>query len=264
MKLPVLFMGHGSPMNIIEDNTWTKNWSYIGQNLNNIKGIVMISAHWFTRATLVTEERYPETIYDMFGFPKALYEKTYDAENKKELRDRVLELVDEAELNSDWGYDHGNYTLLFHMYPFQNIPVVQLSINGEESLDYHYQLGKKLRPLREENILIIGSGNIVHNLGQMREGRDYGWAKSFERKLVKSVRRRDLDEILKIEGDENYPLAVPFTDHFYPFVVALGASEEEDDIKVINRDQVGGSLYMTSFMWGFDNFIFEIEDDSLI
>ena len=257
MKLPVIFLGHGSPINIISDNKWTQNWRALGRNLGGIEGIVVLSAHWLTRGSFITENEEPDTIYDMFGFPEEVYEKNFPAKNSLLLKTKVKRcLGDLGEFDSNWGYDHGSYTVLLHMYPLINIPVLQVSINMAENAPYHYEIGKRLKHLREENILILGSGNIVHNLEKARPGNEYLWAKNIDHKIVNLVRQREIEEILDLENKKEFRQAAPSLDHFYPFISVLGASDEKDDIKVINRDIAFGSISMTSYLFGFDNYIF--------
>lgn len=251
-RMPVLFLGHGSPMNLIEENKWTWNWYKLGSEIPKPKAILMISAHWYTRGLFVTEQEEPPTIHDMYGFPEEIYRIEYKAKNDLGFRDRVVEILDgDASLNDDWGYDHGNYSLLHYMYPDADIPVLQLSINGLEDSAYHYNIGKKLERLRDEGFLIIGSGNIVHNLGNMRmEERPYSWALDFDERLKLLVANKDYEDILALEeDDEDFKKAVPTPDHYYPFIVALGATSEDDDVEILNDDIFAKSLSMTSFIW---------------
>ncbi len=251
-RMPVIFVGHGSPMNLIEENRWTWNWYRTGKEIEKPKGIIMLSAHWYTRGLLITEEENPKTIYDMYGFPEELYEIVYDAKNKLEYRDKVYELLKpDGDLNRDWGYDHGAYSVLHYMYPDRDIPVLQISINGLEKSKYQFEIGQKLKELREEGFLIIGSGNIVHNLRMMRRDvTPYEWAVEFEEKIKFLVKEKKFDEILELENtDENFKLAVPTPDHYYPFIMALGAVDESDELTIFNDEITGKSLSMTSFIW---------------
>lgn len=251
MKAPVLFMGHGSPMNIIEDNQWTRQWSQIGEKLASVEGIAMISAHWYTDGIYVTEEEKPKTIYDMFGFPDELYEVEYGARNPVDFRDRVFDSIKSiGDLSDKWGYDHGNYSVLHHMFPKRDKPLLQISINKNEGPLYHYELGAYLNKLREENILIIGSGNIVHNLYMMRASIKYSWAEEFDNKIYDLVLASRDEDILDLNKTREYQLACPTPDHYYPFLVALGAKEKNDRVEVVNKEMVNGSLSMTSYLWG--------------
>lgn len=251
-RMPVLFMGHGSPMNLIEENKWTWNWYRLGSILKRPKGMVMVSAHWYTRGLFITEQENPPTIHDMYGFPKEVYEIDYGAENRPAYRDRVGEVLGgEGVLSDDWGYDHGNYSILHYMYPDRDIPVLQLSINGLETSDYHYSIGRKLKKLRDEGYLIIASGNIVHNLRDMKlDDKPYDWALDFDEKVKLLVGNKEYDEILRLEiKDKNFKKIAPTPDHFYPFIVALGAVDQGDEVKIFNDDIFAKSLSMTSFIW---------------
>lgn len=251
-RMPIIFVGHGSPMNLIEESRWTWNWYRTGREIKKPKGIIMLSAHWYTRGLFVTEQKNPPTIYDMYGFPKEIYDITYDAVNKIEYRDRVKEILQpESELNDDWGYDHGNYSVLHYMYPDRDIPLLQVSINGLEKSKYHYEIGEKLKKLREEGFLIIGSGNIVHNLRQMRMKEEpFDWAVDFDEKVNLLVKENKYEEIIALEEeDKNFKLIAPTPDHYYPFIAALGAVDKEDKVTIFNDEIVGKSLSMTSYLW---------------
>lgn len=165
VKMPVLFVGHGSPMVILEENRWTKTWERLGETLPRPKSILCISAHWYTRGTWLMGDEKPDMIYDMYGFPQPMYEYVYPARSDASLVHRVEELLgDVVQIATDRGYDHGAYSVLKYLYPDANIPVTQLSIDATMPAAFHYELGKKLAPLREEGVLILGSGNVVHNL----------------------------------------------------------------------------------------------------
>lgn len=251
-KTPVLFIGHGSPMNIIDHNKWTDSWKALGKKIGKVDGIVMLSAHWYTDGTFVTEEHNPKMIYDMYGFPAEIYEYVYPAINAEPIRDLTLEsLEDLGEPNHQWGYDHGNYGVLCHLFPEANIPVLQVSINRNESSEYHYNLGRKLEQLREKNILIIGSGNIVHNLRKIGQSQPTSWVKDFDKAVSEKTQKRDIDGILALEANHpDFKLAAPTPDHFYPFLSALGATNDDDQLTIINQDITLETLTMTSYIWG--------------
>ena len=251
-RMPVLFIGHGSPMNLIEENKWTKNWEQLGKEIERPKGIIMLSAHWYTEGLFITEQEKPKTIYDMYGFPEEIYEIDYKAINKKEIRDRVVEILQpDGVLNGDWGYDHGCYSVLHFMYPKRDIPLLQVSINALGKSNYHYELGKKLKELREEGFLIIGSGNIVHNLYKMGfNGEAFGWAIESDEKINNLVKEKKHEEIIDFEEtDKNFKLIAPRPDHYYPFIAVLGATDEKDEVVIFNDDITGMSLSMTSYIW---------------
>lgn len=256
MKSPIIFLGHGSPMNILEDNNWTKEWKDLGQSLKNIRGILMVSAHWYTEKTYLTKEEFPKMIYDMYGFPDELYEFVYPAKNQLDIRDEIKDQLEGlGDLNDQWGYDHGGYSVLHHLFPEADLPVLQLSINGREDGLYHYKLGQALKDLRNRGILIIGSGNIVHNLRILDPRiKYYDWAKEFDDLVLKLVEAEEFLELAEIEEKEErlFALAAPTPDHFYPFLVALGGVEKGESLKVINKDLMAGSLSMTSYIWGLE------------
>lgn len=251
-RMPVIFVGHGSPMNLIEENRWTWNWYRTGREIKKPKGIIMLSAHWYTRGLFITEQENPKTIYDMYGFPKEVYDIKYDAINKREYRDRVKELLEpEGVLNGDWGYDHGGYSVLHYMYPDRDIPLLQVSINALEKSNYHFEIGKKLKKLREEGFLIIGSGNIVHNLMQMRMKEEaFDWAVETDAKINLLVKEKKYGDLINFEDtDKNFKLIAPTPEHYYPFISVLGATDENDEVTIFNDEIVGRSLSMTSYIW---------------
>lgn len=251
-KTPVLFIGHGSPMNIIDHNKWTDSWSKLGEQIGKVDGIVMLSAHWYTDGTFVTEEHNPKMIYDMYGFPAEIYEYVYPAINAEPIRNLTLESLETVgELNHEWGYDHGTYGVLCHLFPKADIPVLQVSINRNGDSRYHYKVGKNLKELREKNILIIGSGNIVHNLRLLDQPQSTPWAKDFDQTVADLTAARDIEGIIALEQNHpNFKLAAPSPDHYYPFLSALGATDDSDNLKVINQDIAKESLTMTSYIWG--------------
>lgn len=251
-KTPVLFIGHGSPMNIIDRNQWTDNWEQLGKKIGKVDGIVMLSAHWYTDGTFVTEEHNPKMIYDMYGFPAEIYDYVYPAINAEPIRDLTLNSLEHlGELNHQWGYDHGNYGVLCHMFPDATIPVLQVSINRNETSEYHYALGQKLAVLREKNILIIGSGNIVHNLHRIRQPQATPWAQNFDQEVSHKVQMRDISGLLALESAHpDFKLAAPTPDHFYPFLSALGATSDDDSLCIMNQDIALETLTMTSYIWG--------------
>ena len=251
-RMPVLFIGHGSPMNIIEKNQWTESWRVLGEKIGKVDGIVMLSAHWYTDGTFVTEEPQPKMIYDMYGFPAEIYEYVYPAINAEPIRDLTLESLDNiGELNHEWGYDHGNYGVLSHLFPDANIPVLQVSINRNESSQYHYEIGQKLKQLRDQNILIVASGNIVHNLRRIMQPQATPWAKNFDHDVAELTKARDIAGLIALETTHpDFKLAAPTPDHFYPFLSALGATDENDNLTIMNQDVTLETLTMTSYIWG--------------
>ena len=253
-RMPVLFIGHGSPMNAIEDNEYSKTWKTIAERIAKPKAIVSISAHWFVKGSKIINEEYPKTIYDMYGFPKELYEIVYDSPGSPEIAKISKGLISkETEYDNSWGIDHGTWSVLVHMYPDRDIPVFQISIDAYASPEEHYRIGKELSALREMGILIFASGNIVHNLRLVDwhlGSKGFDWAYKFDDFIHENIINKNHKNILEYKklGDVA-DLAVPTTDHFYPLLYALGASGENDKVSVFNKSCELGSLTMTSYLW---------------
>lgn len=245
--MPVLFVGHGSPMIVIEESKYKDEWREVVKKIPIPKSILCISAHWFIDESAVNNEAQPEQIYDFYGFPKELYEVIYRPFGSPGLASKVKGLLD-IEARNDWGIDHGAWSVLHTMYPDANIPVVMLSLDRTLKYACHYELGKKLRRLREEGVLIVCSGNIVHNLRRIdweKEEEGFFWAHEFDDMIESAVLRRDAESIM------NHPmhLAVPTTDHFLPLLYAVGASNILDEITVFNKGFTFGSISMTSYLF---------------
>lgn len=244
--MPVVFVGHGSPMNAIEDNQFTRTWRKLSDKLPIPKCIVCISAHWLTRDTYTSNEEHPQQIYDMYGFPPELYALSYQPPGSKLYAKKIQEELG-IEVQNDWGIDHGTWSVLTHMYPQADIPVVQLSIDMTKPYQEHYDLGKKLRNLRDDGVLIIGSGNIVHNLRLIDWNRQGGfhWAEEFDAYIRDCILRSDHQAVME------HPMspAVPSTDHFLPLLYVLGASNIIDQIEVFNEACLMGSLSMTGYLF---------------
>ena len=253
-KMPVLFVGHGSPMNAIEDNVYSKTWREIGERIPKPKAIISISAHWFTNGTKVMNEEQPRTVYDMYGFPKELYEVKYDPPGSINLAKIAKELITkESEYDNSWGIDHGTWSVLVHMFPEKDIPLFQISVDAHALAEEHYRIGKELSSLREEGVLIFTSGNVVHNLRCVdwnMGNKGFEWAYQFDDFILDNILKNNHDSILSYEDlGEIAKLAVPTTDHFYPLLYALGASNEEDKVTVFNQSGELGSLTMTSYLF---------------
>src|ERR1051326_4956582 len=205
-QMPAIFFGHGNPMNALQSNAWTKAWSAIGKGIPKPKSIVCISAHWYLSATLVTAQERPRTIHDFGGFPRELYEINYPAPGEPELADRVIDLLAPVSVEKDsrWGLDHGTWSVLRHVFPEADVPVVQLSIDETQPAIFHFDIGKRLAPLRAENILIIGSGNLVHNLHAYAWGRHmptpYEWAGRFEAEAKAMMLAGESKALIDYEG----------------------------------------------------------------
>ena len=256
---PVLFIGHGSPMNGIEDTNFSKQWKAQVQDLPTPKAVVVISAHWLTRGTYVTAMEHPQTIHDFGGFPEALFAVEYPAPGSPTIAQATKELITSTtvELDHEWGLDHGTWTVVRHMYPEANIPVLQLSIDYNQSAAYHYALAQELLSLRKKGVLLIGSGNIVHNLGLVDFANistpNYGfdWALEARDTFNKLLLKKDYQSLINYEKlGKSVQLAIPTPDHYYPLIYSLGLSTETEEIQLFNDEMVGGSLNMTSVRFG--------------
>jgi len=251
--MPVAFLGHGSPMNAIEENQFTKGWRQIAENIPKPKAILSISAHWYTDGTRITAEDNPKTIYDFYGFPRELYNIQYDSKGSPELAARVKDLFGNATFDNSWGYDHGTWSILSVMYPKADIPVIQLSINANADASDHFYLAEKLKPLRDEGVLILGSGDVVHNLGRvnfdMHDG--YDWAYVFDKYILEKVKTHAYEDIIDYRHfGKSAKLSVPTPEHFYPLLYVLGVSDNDDSVTVYNNYCVNGGLSMTSYVLG--------------
>lgn len=227
-KLPVLFIGHGSPMNVVEDTSFTRFLRDLGPRLPLPRAILSVSAHWETGAPRVLSAPAPETIHDFGGFPRALFEVQYRAPGAPELAARVSALTGAAPGN-DWGFDHGTWSVLHHLYPAAAIPVIQLSLGRSLNFRAHYELGQKLKPLSEEGVLILASGNITHNLRELRAAEDApadAWAEEFDTRIARALEGNDLPTLLAEPApDALWRRAHPRPDHYLPLLYALGAGE---------------------------------------
>jgi 4,5-DOPA dioxygenase extradiol len=253
-KMPMLFVGHGSPMNAIEDNRYTRGWKEIAEQIPKPESIISISAHWYTKGTKIMNEENPKTIHDMYGFPKELYEILYKVQGNRELAGKVKNLISkQSAFDNSWGIDHGTWSVLVHMYPERNIPVFQISIDAAAPPEVHYQIGKELKSLRNQGVLLFGSGNIVHNLGLIDwgiEDKGFEWAYQFDDYIKESIINRNHETVINyLHLEKTAKLAVPTPEHFYPILYILGASDEEDKISVYNDSCVLGSLSMTSYLF---------------
>lgn len=250
-KMPVLFVGHGSPMNAIEDNEYTKGWAKMVENMPRPKAILVISAHWYTNKTALLGTEYPKMIYDMYGFPQELYEIVYPAKNDLAMASLTNKLLKDYQsiMSEDWGYDHGVWSILVKMYPDADIPVCELSINANLTSKEHYDIGVKLKELREQGVLIVGSGNIVHNLrltDYMLENDGFIWAKEFDKKIKQLIVDNNIVDLINYEKLEFSKLAIPTPEHYIPLLYILGAANN-DKVSIYNEAYALGSLSMTSY-----------------
>jgi 4,5-DOPA dioxygenase extradiol len=252
-KMPVIFIGHGSPMNAIEDNKFTRKWSEIAAGIPKPEAIMAISAHWYTDGVRIMDEVNPKIIYDMSGFPKELYEVEYKAVGAPELAHFTKSLIDTSiTIDNSWGYDHGTWAVLNVMYPNADIPVYQLSVNSRASADAHFAIGKQLKVLRDKGVLIFGSGNVVHNLARVNWDMDggYDWAYDFDNYIKDKISKREYHQVIEYQkAGKSAELAFTTPDHFFPLLYVLGALNEDDRVLVYNNSCVMGSLSMTSYVF---------------
>ena len=258
-KLPVLFIGHGSPMNGIEDNEFSRSWKKLGLEIQKPKAVLVISAHWLTSGTKITAMENPKTIHDFGGFPQELFDVEYPAKGNPELAKETSKIIKSTHigLDHDWGFDHGTWTIVRHMYPNADIPVLQLSIDYSKPAQYHYDLAKQLTSLRKKGVLIIGSGNMVHNLRMVAWDKlnepEYGfdWAIEMNTIFKEKISSRDFKSLIDYEKlSSAAKLAIPTPDHYYPLLFNIALQESKDTISFFNDKPVGGSLTMTSVKIG--------------
>ncbi|WP_374550831.1 4,5-DOPA dioxygenase extradiol [Flavobacterium sp.] len=258
-KLPVLFIGHGSPMNGIEDNEFSRTWAKFGKEIPKPKAVLVISAHWLTSGTLVTAMEKPKTIHDFGGFPKELFDVQYPAPGNPELALETSKLITTTNvgLDHDWGLDHGTWTVVRHMYPDANIPVLQMSIDYNKPASYHYELSKQLEKLRKKGVLIIGSGNMVHNLRMVAWDKlnepeyGYDWANEINQTFKEKILSHSHNDLMNYEKlGSAAKLAIPTPDHYFPLIYTLGLQGKDDEVNFFNDKAVGGSLTMTSVKFG--------------
>jgi len=254
-KMPVLFIGHGSPMNGIEDNEFSQYWEKLGKEIPEPKAVLVISAHWLTKGTHITAMEHPKTIHDFGGFPKELFAVQYPAPGSPTIAKETAALVQQTNvgLDHDWGLDHGTWTVVRHIYPDANIPVLQLSIDYNKPASYHYSLAKELQALRKKGVLIMGSGNMVHNLRMVAWDKmdvpnyGYDWAQEMNETFKKLIRSKDHAPLMNYETmGPAAKLAIPTPDHYYPLIYTLGLQDNKDEVVFFNDKLVAGSLTMTS------------------
>ena len=262
-KMPVLFIGHGSPMNIILDNSYTKSLATLGKSLPKPKAIMVISAHWLTKGTSVTCMERPKTIYDFYGFPDELYAMRYPAPGAPDEARLVTEIVKKIKVtcHADWGLDHASWAVLKHLYPGADIPVFEMSLSytfnewHPKPLQYHYDLARELAELRTRGVLIIGSGNIVHNLGMIDfeniDAETFDWAREFDERAKASLQSRDHGDLLRYQDmGRSSLLAVPTLDHYLPMIYAIALQEKDEPLTFIHEGFQYGSVSMRCFRIG--------------
>jgi 4,5-DOPA dioxygenase extradiol len=254
--MPALFIGHGSPMNAIEDNRWSRAFRAIGETLPKPRAVLAISAHWYLPRTLVTSNPRPRTIHDFGNFPKRLHEMQYPAPGSPDLAKRISALIAAAEPNADWGLDHGTWSVLVHLMPKADCPVVQLSIDSSRSGAEHVELGKALGPLRDEGVLVLASGNVTHNLrhafASLQSGETHtpDWATRFDAEVARALEQRDASHLGGALDTELGRVAHPTPDHYWPLLYALGASDETDALSFPLEGFDASSLSMRAARFG--------------
>jgi 4,5-DOPA dioxygenase extradiol len=251
--MPALFIGHGSPMNTLERNGFTEAWRRFGAKLPRPRALLVVSAHWYFGATAVTAMPRPRTIHDFYGFPQELFDFQYPAPGAPDVAGEIVEAVRPTWCGLDrdqWGLDHGTWSVLAHLYPEADVPVVQLSINALKPLDYHLELGARLAPLRERGIMIVASGNVVHNLGRIQWNRPdaaFDWAERFDDAVVRRLAEAPGD-VLGLAAHPDYAAAVPTPDHFIPLLYIAGlAAGRGRPLEALVRGYALGSISMTCF-----------------
>ena len=258
-RMPVLFLGHGSPMNAIEENEFVKGFRKVAVKLPKPKAILCISAHWFTRGTKVTAMEMPRTIHDFGGFPQALFDVQYPEKGSPTLAKETADILKplEVELDEKWGLDHGAWTVIKHLYPNADVPVIQMSIDYTKSTTYHFELAAKLNELRDKGIMIIGSGNIVHNLGLAdfanlnKDNYGFDWAIEVRSKVNNWLGDGNFKSIVEYDKQgKAFHLAIPTPEHYLPLIYTLGLKSKKDDLSMFNDKMLAGSLSMTSVRIG--------------
>ncbi len=257
-KMPVLFLGHGSPMNAIEENEFVTGFRNIAKDIPKPNAILCISAHWETKGTYVTAMQNPPTIHDFGGFPQELFNVQYPAPGSPDLAKETKSLISITDVGLDdkWGLDHGAWSVIKHLYPNADVPVIQMSIDYSKNGLYHYELAQQIKSLREKGVLIIGSGNMVHNLGmvawnQMNENFGFDWALEANEKMKKYILSGDHQPLINFRSQgKAFDLAIPTPEHYLPLLYSLALKDEKDNIRLFNDQAVAGSLTMTSVKIG--------------
>jgi len=256
-RMPALFLGHGNPMITLDDNAYTRAWAALGESVPRTRAVLCISAHWYVPATLVTGNEQPETIHDFGGFPEPLYAVQYPAPGDPALARRVIEILapDDAAPDDQWGLDHGTWSVLRHLYPDADVPVIQLSLDRRRDSAWHFELARRLRPLRDDNVLIVGSGNLVHNLRAYAwDGSPVGpfdWATRFEAMARQRIMAADFEPLVNyLAQGPDAKLAVPTPDHYLPLLYVLAQYDAGDRITFPVEGFDGGSMSMLAVRIG--------------
>ncbi|MCB9310825.1 MAG: 4,5-DOPA dioxygenase extradiol [Lewinellaceae bacterium] len=257
-RMPVLFLGHGSPMNAIEENEFVQGFRNVGKEIPKPSAILCISAHWETKGTFVTAMQHPPTIHDFGGFPQALYEVQYPAPGSPELAQKTKDLIKTTTVGLDdqWGLDHGAWSVIKHLYPDADVPVVQMSIDYSQPPSYHYALAREIQKLKNKGVLIIGSGNMVHNLrlvawNKLNEAFAFDWAQEASDKMKQYILNGDHQSLINFRSQgKAFEMAIPTPEHYLPLLYALGLKEKDEEVKLFNDVPIAGSLTMTSVKIG--------------
>lgn len=254
--MPAAFLGHGNPMNALERNRYTEAWRLFGASVPRPRAILVISAHWYTNATAVTAMPRPRTIHDFYGFPQELFDVQYPAPGAPDVAELVADVVKPTWVGQDidsWGIDHGTWSVLMHAFPDASIPVVQLSLNAFKDFDHHMRLGRRLAPLREEGVLIIGSGNIVHNLRAVdfrQPDRGYDWALRFD-DVAREALQTDPTGVAALDAHADFGQAVPTPDHYLPLLYIAGLADAQP-LDLLVDGHAAGSISMAAYTLGLD------------
>ncbi len=257
-KMPLLFLGHGIPMNAIEENEFVMGFRNISNEISKPKAILCISAHWETNGTFVTAMEKPETIHDFGGFPKALFEVQYPAHGSPELALETKKLITKTDvkLNHDWGLDHGSWSVIKHLYPDADVPVIQMSLDYNQTPQYHFELAQQLSKLRDKGVLIIGSGNIIHNLGmvdwkRLNEQFAYDWALEVNDKIKSFILDDNFKNLINYKSNgKAFEQAIPSPEHYLPLLYILALKEKNEKTFIFNDKPIAGALSMTSLKIG--------------
>jgi 4,5-DOPA dioxygenase extradiol len=258
-KMPVLFLGHGSPMNAIEENQFVKEFRKLGTEIQKPNAILCVSAHWETRGTFVTAMEKPPTIHDFGGFPKELFDVQYPAPGSPSLAEETKNMVHKTAIGLDhqWGLDHGAWSVIKHMYPLADVPVIQMSLDYSQPASYHFDLAGELATLRDRGVLIVGSGNMVHNLRMVAwdklDETEYGydWAIEANKKMKQFILSGDSQPLVNFKSQgKPFELAIPTPEHYLPLLYALALREKADTVSLFNDKTIAGSLSMTSVKIG--------------
>ena len=252
-KMPAMFIGHGSPMNAIENNNFVLAWKETAEKIARPDAILSVSAHWVTNGTRVNDMEKPKIIYDMYGFPEELYQVSYNAPGAPELAHETMGLLSrEVKIANDWGIDHGTWSVLCRMYPNADIPVYQLSLDLNASAEEHYRIGEEISSLREKGVLILGSGNVVHNLSRVDFSMQWGypWAEKFDDYITEKIKKRQYKDVIDYQSAGEVSRQAFFTtEHFYPLLYVLGASRPDDRLTIFTDSCTLGAISMTSYLF---------------